>query len=113
MTLFSQEGGAYQLSPKSLKIRYVKTLYTPVVPIPVYRRVEQENDYMLSSLWKRLHLVSEKKKDQNDPQEEWVDVLTWKPGRKIELISDPFRAGLICCLKLIQNDLSAGFWRIN
>jgi hypothetical protein len=81
MTLFSQEGGTYQFSPKSLKIRYVKTVYMPVVPIPVYRRIEQENDYMLSSLWKRLHLVSEKKKRHSNTQDDWVDILTWKPGK--------------------------------
>lgn len=84
VSLFSQEGGAYQFAPKSLEIRYVKTVYLPVVQIPVYHKVIEQREYMLCSLWARFNLLQDHM-DAGDVRaslrEQWIDVLAWKPGQ--------------------------------
>jgi hypothetical protein len=84
VSLSPQEGGAYQFSPKSLKIRYVKTVYLPVLQFPVYRKVTENREYMLCSLWDRLHILPEteiRSEGRASLCEPWIDVLTWKPGQ--------------------------------
>lgn len=84
VSVFPQEGGAYQFSPQKLQIRYVKTLYLPVLRIPVQRKVVETRSYMLCSVWDRFNLVPQHEDDGDAPQascEQWVDVLSWKPGQ--------------------------------
>lgn len=82
VSLFPREGGAYQFSPKSLEIRYVKTVYLPVFQIPVYRKVMERREYMLCSLWDRFNLLPEHINTgdaRTSSHEQWIDVLAWKP----------------------------------
>lgn len=85
VTFFPQEGGAYQFSPQNLQIRYIKTVYLPVLHIPVYHKVVEKRDYMLCSVWNRLNLLPEHADTHNaqnaSTREQWVDVLSWKPGQ--------------------------------
>ncbi len=85
VSLFPQEGGAYQFSPQSLQIRYVKTIYLPVLQIPVYRKVIEKRDYMLCSVWDHCNLLPEHVGAEETPRtplrEQWVNVLYWKPGQ--------------------------------
>jgi hypothetical protein len=84
VSLFPQQGGAYQFAPKSLEIRHVKTVYLPVLHVPVYHKVVKTHEYMLCSLWDRFNLLPEPA-DVGDVRtslhEQWVDVLVWKPGQ--------------------------------
>ncbi len=85
VSLFPKKGGAYQFSPQSLQIRYIKTIYVPVLHIPVYRKVIRKHDYMLCSVWNRFNLLPEAADTVDAPRtashEHWVDVLSWKPGQ--------------------------------
>ncbi len=85
VSLFPNEGGAYQFSPQNLQIRYVKTMYLPILHIPVYRKVTKKHDYMLCSIWNRFNLLPEAIDTDDAPRassrEHWVDVLSWKPGQ--------------------------------